>query len=815
MASILHEFNFDVFISYRQNDNKYDGWVSEFAANLSKELEATIKDKVTVYFDANPHDGLLETYSVNRSLENKLKCIIFIPILSRTFCDSKSFAWNNEFLAFLKTASSDSLGLNIKLNSGNVASRILPVRIHDLDPDDVTLVESYLGNIRSVDFIYKSAGVNRPLRANEDHPHDNLNKTYYRDQINKVANAIDEILSGVKSWKSIVAGDRKKEEIVPPEIKKPLKEESRTQVSEETASDSDNKKILEVGQNKKKRRIFSISSLGITLALVVLFLFSSGTTLPFSKRDWVVITDFENLTENPVFDKSLYTAFSLTVSQSSYINVLPRSRMFETLARMEMKAPTNINDKTGKEIALREGIAIYIVPSISEVGNRYVIAAKILETKTGNLLRSEVIYADTRDEILSKLDRLSKNIRRQLGESRYDISTQDKPLSKVTTSSLEALKLYSIGIDHHLLLDFSGAKDYYENALRIDTGFTAAEASLGNLLIEKFDSVGKGRELLNHAVRSVDNLTERERLGILAFHAISIEKDIPKAIRYTKMRIDLYPDDAAARNNLGWYYQSSGQNEEALKEYKAAVRINRNMALTYSGILWIYLDKLGKADSALVWAEKMISDNPRNVWGYSNLGSAWICIDSINRAEEAYTKAREINPDLTINLYRLAHTYRMQGEYDKAIGILKKIIEKNTDEASAYYDLGINCQSMGNQQESRKYFSVFRKIASEDWMKKWPNDAGTYIAIASVSARLNDMESSQMMLRKAIGIDSTLHDRFAEVLCAQGKVNDGLDELEKALHNGYRDLFWLKLSPDLQILQSEARYRSLMKKYFQ
>jgi tetratricopeptide (TPR) repeat protein len=815
MASIFQEFNYDIFISYRQNDNKYDGWVTEFAANLSKELEATIKEKVSVYFDSNPHDGLLETYSVDRSLQNKLKCIIFIPILSRTFCDPKSFAWNNEFLAFLKTAGEDHLGLNIKLVSGNVASRVLPVRIHDLESDDINLVERYLGNIRSVDFIYKSAGVNRPLRANEDHPHDNLNKTYYRDQINKVANAIDEILHGLKKLKSSTTLDDKKEETYMPDTDPPLKELSLTQLSGKEKSDSNLQDNKKGDQNKRKRRIFSISTLGIILALVVLFLFSSGTTLPFSKRDWVVITDFENLTENPVFDKSLYTAFSLTASQSSYVNILPRSRMVETLARMEIKDLTNINDKTGREIAMREGIAVYIVPSISEVGNRYVIAAKILETKTGNLLRSEIIYAETRDEILSKLDRLSKNIRRQLGESRYEISTQDKPLSKVTTSSLEALKLYSLGIDHHLLLDFAGAKDYYENALRVDTGFTAAEASLGNLLIEKFDSVKKGRVLLNRAVRSVDKLTERERLGILAFHAISIDKDIPKAIRYTKMRIDLYPDDPVARNNLGWYYQSSGQFEEAVKEYKAAVRINRNMALTYSGILWIYLDKLGKADSALVWAEKMISDNPRNVYGYSYLGSAWICKDSINKAEVAYSKAREINPDLTINLYRLAHTYRMGGDYNKAIGILKKIIEKNANEASAYYDLGINCQSIGNQQDSRKYFSVFRKIASEDYMKKWPNDAGTYIAIAAVSAHLNDMESSQLMLRKAIGIDSTLHDRFAEVLCTQGKVNDGLDELEKALHNGYRDLFWLKLSPDLQILQSEARYRSLMKKYFQ
>jgi tetratricopeptide (TPR) repeat protein len=364
-------------------------------------------------------------------------------------------------------------------------------------------------------------------------------------------------------------------------------------------------------------------------------------------------------------------------------------------------------------------------------------------------------------------------------------------------------------------LDFAGAKDYYESALRIDTGFTAARASLGNLLIEKFDSLEKGQELLNLAVKSVDNLTEREKLGILAFHAASVEKDLPKAIRYTKMKIDLYPDDPVAHNNLGWYYQSSGQSEEALKEYKAAVAINKNMALIYSGILWIYLEKLGKADSAIVWAEKMIANNPQNAWGYCNLGTAWLCLDSLDKAEVAFREAREINPAFTVNLYRLAHTCRLKGEYDKAIGILKEIQEKNPEEASAYYDLGINYQAMGDLAEAHRLFSVFKKIIEEEWVKKWPDDAGTYAAISVVSARLNDMESSKLMFRKAVEIDSTLHDRFAEVLCVQGKTNDAVDELEKALQNGYRNLFWIKLTPDLQMLQSEARYRSLIKRYFQ
>ena len=98
------------------------------------------------------------------------------------------------------------------------------------------------------------------------------------------------------------------------------------------------------------------SSIIVILAVIAIFLFSSGSTLPFSERDWIIITDFENLTDDPVFDKSLYTAFSLSTSQSRYINVFPRSRMLETLARMEIKDQTFVDEKTGREIAIREGI---------------------------------------------------------------------------------------------------------------------------------------------------------------------------------------------------------------------------------------------------------------------------------------------------------------------------------------------------------------------------------------------------------------------------------------------------------------------------
>ena len=94
-------------------------------------------------------------------------------------------------------ASEDPLGRDIKLPSGNVCSRIIPVKIHDLDATDTELIESEMGcRLRAIEFIYSSAGVNRPLKP-DDNPDKNLNKTFYRDQINKVANAIKEIIYGV------------------------------------------------------------------------------------------------------------------------------------------------------------------------------------------------------------------------------------------------------------------------------------------------------------------------------------------------------------------------------------------------------------------------------------------------------------------------------------------------------------------------------------------------------------------------------------------------------------------------------------------
>ena len=206
MGSIVTGFEYDIFVSYRHNDNKSspgrqagEGWVTEFVEKLNQELDATLKDKLSIFFDKNPQEGLHESHSVDKSIASKIKALIFIPIISQTYCDTKSFAWNQEFKVFKAEAESDNLGHTIKLGNGNFASRILPVRIHDIDVDDVRFLESELsGALRSIDFIYRDAGVNRSLRPVDDELPSSPAKVLYRNQINKLANAVKEIIQGIK-----------------------------------------------------------------------------------------------------------------------------------------------------------------------------------------------------------------------------------------------------------------------------------------------------------------------------------------------------------------------------------------------------------------------------------------------------------------------------------------------------------------------------------------------------------------------------------------------------------------------------------------
>ena len=363
MASIVPGYKYDIFISYRQKDNKGDRWVSEFVDALKTELESTFKEEISVYFDINPHDGLLETHDVDASLKEKLKCLVFIPIISRTYCDPKSFAWEHEFKAFIETAHQDLFGLKINLPSGNVASRVLPVRIHDLDITDIKLCETLLGGVlRGVDFVYKSTGVNRPLRANEDHPQDNLNKTYYRDQINKVANAVKEIITAIKNPNQKV-GD------VPDEIIK-----------------------VKAGHQKKLKPKIIIASV-IILALIVLGYFFIPRPAKLSKpvEKSIAVLPFINDSPNDS------TTYFINGIMEEILNNLQKIKDFRVLSRTSTNQYKGPNKPTIPEIAKKLNVNYIVEGSGQKYGNTFRLRVQLIKADKESHLWAESYEKEIRE----------------------------------------------------------------------------------------------------------------------------------------------------------------------------------------------------------------------------------------------------------------------------------------------------------------------------------------------------------------------------------------------------------------------------------
>ncbi len=435
MASLIPGYEYDIFISYRQKDNKHDGWVTRFVDNLKGELEATFKEDVSVYFDENPHDRLQETHNVDKSLEGKLKCLIFIPVLSQTYCDPNSYAWQYEFLTFLRMAENDQFGRDVKLRNGNFASRILPVRIHDLEQEDIKLYENETGSLlRAMDFVFKTAtGVSRPLKTNEDHPQDNLNKTFYGDQINKAGHAIKEIIQGMKSEPG-------------------SQEKVKTKAEEtfvETREEGKSKELsLTTTKNEKSKRWLAI---GISVIFCIAAAFSVFMIIKGSKKVDDITQLEKSIAVLPFINDSpdQENTYFINGIMDEILNNLQKIKDFRVLSRTSTEQYRGTDKPLIQEIAKKLDVNYIVEGSGQKYGNIFRLRVQLIAANNEKHLWGE----SYEQEIKSTKDifRIQSMIAQSIASELKAIITpeQKQMIEKTLTSNLTAYDFYQRGRDEY------------------------------------------------------------------------------------------------------------------------------------------------------------------------------------------------------------------------------------------------------------------------------------------------------------------------------------------------------------------------------
>ncbi len=321
---------------------------------------------------------------------------------------------------------------------------------------------------------------------------------------------------------------------------------------------------------------------------------TSTKTAPLTEKDTVVLADFDNKTGDPVFDDALKQALAVELGQSPFLNVLSDRKVSETLRMMGRPANDRVTTDVGRELCLRTGSKALLGGSISSLGSHYLIDLSAVACNTGDTLAKEQADAASKEDVLKALSGAASRLRSTLGESLPSVQKFDVPI-EATTSSLEALKDYSMGVTIGREKGDASSLPFLKRAIELDPNFPLAYSGIAVSYIN-LQQPTLALEYATKAYQLRDRVTEREKLRISATY-FRATGEIEKEAQTYELWTANYPRDYVPHNNLGVNYSIMGQYDKALLEAEQTLRLAPEdvIANTNMGESYLTLNRLSDA----------------------------------------------------------------------------------------------------------------------------------------------------------------------------------------------------------------------------
>jgi eukaryotic-like serine/threonine-protein kinase len=383
---------------------------------------------------------------------------------------------------------------------------------------------------------------------------------------------------------------------------------------------------------------------------------SATKATPLTEKDTIVLADFDNKTGDTVFDVALKQALAVELGQSPFLNVLSDRKVSETLKMMGRPNNDRVTLDVGRELCLRTGSKALLGGEISSLGSHYLIDINAVACDSGDTLAKEQVDAASKEDVLKALSRAATSLRAKLGESLPSVQKFDVPI-EATTSSLEALKNYSMSITIGREKGDAPSIPFLKRAIELDPNFPMAYAGLA-ISYANMQQPSLAMEYAAKAYQLRDRVTEREKLRITAdyFRAMG---DLEKETQTYELWIANYPRDSVPHNNLGANYAFMGSYDKSLAESQEASRLE-----------------------------------PDDMIGYSNLGSVYVSLDRLDQAQAVFDQALARKLDggsLRANIYALdflrGATAQMQEQVTWAAGKpgVEDVLLSMQSDTEAYY----------------------------------------------------------------------------------------------------------------------------------
>lgn len=428
-----------------------------------------------------------------------------------------------------------------------------------------------------------------------------------------------------------------------------------------------------------KRRPFPKKAAGGVAATVVLaaivgagIYYHAHQTKRLTDKDTVVLADFANSTGDAVFDDTLKTALSVSLNQSPFLNVLSENKVAQTLQEMTRPAGTKLTPDLAGELCVRAGSKAYIAGSIGSLGSEYVLGLKAVNCRNGDTLAQEQVTAPSKEKVLGALGDATSKLRGELGESLATVQRFDVPLEQATTSSLEALKAYSLGQKADREQGPAAALPYNQRAIQLDPNFAMGYLAVGG---EYFSMAEPGRasEYLTKAFELREHASEREKLALTANYYLNVTGELPKAAQAYQEEIESYPKNLSAYLNLGVVSAEQGDYEKSAELTLEQLRRGSANVAPYDNLANCYLalQRFDDARSTIREAQsKKLEDYITRMALYA---LAFLSSDSAGMADEQKWFAGK--PEENYGLALASDTEAFAGHASKAREFTKQALD--------------------------------------------------------------------------------------------------------------------------------------------
>jgi tetratricopeptide (TPR) repeat protein len=550
----------------------------------------------------------------------------------------------------------------------------------------VKLYEKETGSVlRAMDFVFKTGtGAIRPLLPNEDRPNDNLYKTFYRDQISKVAIAIKEIVLGMKA-EPVMKVEEKDHGQVKESLKKAGTEEPKEL----------NEKPALVGRTRFLIPIIVVALLIIAGIFAYPKIFKRNTLERLrtsGERISVAVMPFQNMTNDTTWN---VWQDGIQYNLINYLSNFPEDlqvRQTESINNLlDSKGLTNyasITPSFARKISQTLNADIFIQGNIVKSGNVIRLSARLIDTKTEEIIKPFQIEGPSNEEnFLPKIDSLSGMVKDFLIISKLKKEQPTELQRLASTNSPEAYRFYAEGGKAFVKFDYTTAIKLFSQAVAADSNFIWATLNMA----QAYNNRGlydQAKELFLKVYKKRDQMPEYDKMWIDYYHAYWFEMP-SEVIKCLKQLLELDDQSPTTYWLIGDQYSKSYQFDKAVPEFEKC---------------------LGVYDK---WGVK-----PFWVPVYTALGSAYHEIGEFKKEKRLYKKAEKDFPDASGIIYRqavLALTDRNTkdaNEYiDKYTSYLK---EQSSSEANIANALGNIYSNADNLNKAEEYYRKALSLEPEN-----------------------------------------------------------------------------------------------------